>query len=532
MLASSRGAYAAGTPAGTVISSRATGIYTTLAGSRVDTVYSAYVSFVVKQVAVINIVPSSLAKISADGVTVDYALAVTNSGNGTDKFTLSAASSREWLVSVFRDINGNGILDAADSIAGVIAATDSIKADSAFKVIVRVGVPNDESLNGLSDSTIFTAVSQYNAFSSGHATLKTSVQTALINAGSALSVDNNAPAPPGPITYTLTLTNSGASIASNVVVIDNLDARLSYVASTGGGVNIASDSVRWTVPSITAGGSVTLTVTVNVQTHLVPGTVIANAMSISYNDGGLHRNKNTNTVNIGVGNIFSVSISPDSSISSKEPTDSAEYYLTVKNGGNMKDVIELSAASSQPLTWTFFKDVNNNRLLDAGDAALTNTNGKAGVDVDSVAAYDSVHVFAVAVMPSVSVDQTKDITTFTATSSGDGTKTSKAVATTTTNIPVVNLAISVSPPPSQPQPPGAVLTYTISYSNTGHADIDTSYAVGAKVPTSTSYVLGSAKLGTLSVPDSTSLQNGTVSIKTGGLKQSVSGTVQFKVKIN
>ena len=79
----------------------------------------------------------------------------------------------------------------------------------------------------------------------------------------------------------------------------------------------------------------------------------------------------------------------------------------------MKDVIELAAASSQSLSWLFYKDANNNRLLDATDPLLTNTNGKAGVDVDSLAASDSVHIFAVAVIPFVQNDLTKDISTFT-----------------------------------------------------------------------------------------------------------------------
>jgi uncharacterized repeat protein (TIGR01451 family) len=76
-----------------------------------------------------------------------------------------------------------------------------------------------------------------------------------------------------------------------------------------------------------------------------------------------------------------------------------------------------------------------------------------------------------------------------------------------------------------------VLTYTISYSNNGHADIDTSYTVTARVPDSTTFVPGSVKLGVLSLPDSVTVRNGNVSIKTAGLKQSSAGTAEFKVKI-
>ena len=530
-LASFRGANAAGTPAGTVITSRATGTYTTIGGAHTDTVYSAYVSFVVKQIAVVNQLPASLSRNSGDGATVEYGLTVVNSGNGTDKFTIAKVSSRGWQVSLYHDFNGNGALDAADSVAGTITSTDSVKADSSFKMVARVTVPDNELLNGLSDSTLVTAASQFDATKNGNAVLVTHVQTALINTTTSMTVDNATPTPPGPITYTMSITNSGGIAATNVVIADKLDARLSYVGSTNGGVHVAPDSVRWTVGTIAAGGSASITVTVNVQTLLAPGTTIANLMNLTYGDGSLQRNKNSNVVNISVNSSYGVSMSPDSTVATKEPTDTAKCYFTIKNTGNMRDVIELAVVSTQSLSWSFYKDANNNQILDAGDPLLTNTNAKAGVDVDSLAVLDSVHVFAIAVIPFIQTDLTKDVSTFTAQSSGDASKTHTVAATTTIDIPVIAVAISVVPPPSQPQPPGSTLTYTLSFTNTGHADIDTSYTLSARIPDSTSFVLGSAKLGTLSLADTTAVRNGILSVKTGGLKQSASGTVEFKVKI-
>ncbi len=531
MLANSRSANAAGTPAGTVISSRATATYATITGAHTDTVYSAYVTFTVKQLAVVNVLPASLSRNSGDGATVDFGLTVVNSGNGTDKFTLAAVSSRGWQILLYHDFNGNGSLDAADSSAGAITSTDSVKADSSFKIVARTIVPDNEALNGVSDSTTVTSISQFDAAKNANTVLIAHVQTALISTTASLGVDNVTPAPPGPITYTMSITNSGSIAATNVVLADKLDARLTYTGSTNGGVHIGSDSVRWTLGTIAAGGSARVTVTANVQTLLAPGTVIANSMNLTYGDGTLLRNKNSNVVNISVNSSFGVSMSPDSTFATKEPTDTAKYYFTVRNTGNIKDVIELAAVSSQSLSWSFYKDANNNRILDAADPLLTNTNAKAGVDVDSLAALDSVHVFAVAVIPFVLADQTKDLTTFAATSSGDGSKSYSAAARTTIDIPVVSVAISVSPPPTQPQPPGATLTYTLSFTNTGHADIDTSYSISARIPDSTSFVMRSAKLGTLTLADTSAVHNGVLSVKTGGLKQSSSGTVEFKVKI-
>ena len=523
--------FGAGTPAGTIISSRATAIYTTSSGVTIDTVYSSFVLFAVKQGGALNVVPPSLARTSGDGVVVDYPFSVRNSGNGTDKFTLGWSSSHSWQIQLYHDINGNGSLDPSDSAAGIIASTDSVKADSGYTMIARVVVPNVESLNGQVDSAVISATSQFDATKSASGLFRTSVQTAMINTGASLSVDNLVPSPPGPVTFTLSLTNSGLVAATNVVAAEMFDARYSYVSSTGGGIHVSADSVRWVIGSLGPGASLTVSLTLNIQTSTPPGTVIPNSMVVAYSDGANARTKSTNVVNISVGSSFNVMMSPDSIASSKEPTDTVKYYYTVKNAGTLKDVIELAASSTQSLAWTFYRDANNNKTLDAGDPLLTNSNAKAGVDVDSVAAGDSVHIFAVAPVPFVQTDQTKDVTTFTASSSGDATKSHSVVAVTTMNIPVVAVTLSVSPPPSQQQAPGAVLTYTLSYANTGHADIDTSYLVTARIPDSTLYVVGSAKLGTLSLPDSSSVKNGVVSVRTGGLKQSTSGTVQFQVKI-
>ena len=525
-------AFAAGTPAGTVISSRAKAIFTDLSSGAIDSVYSNIVSVTVAQVAAVNVLPASNARSSGDGVSVDYPLSVVNSGNGTDRFSLAGSSPHGWTILLYHDVNGNALLDPAELASGSVSVTDSVKADSSYKLMVLVTIPDNELLNGQSDSTTVAATSQFDGSKASASLIQTNILTARINAGSALSVDNASPNPPGPVVFTFSATNSGLAAATNVLITDKLDPRFTYVSSTNGGAHPSSDSVKWSIPSIGAGASVIVTVALNVPTNLPAGTIIPNVMTIYYLDGTLARTKPSNTVNVGIGNVFGVSIAPDSMVASLEPLDSVKYYFTVKNTGNIKDVVELSSVSSQPLSWSFIRDVNNNHLIDIGDRVLTNTNAKAGVDVDSVATGDSVHVIALALLPMVQFDQTVDATTFTGTSSGNALRTQSSSATTTTNIPVVNVAVSVFPPPTQQPPPGAVLTYTISYSNSGHADIDTSFTLTSPVPNNTKFVLGSAKLGAVSLPDSMAVKNGVVTIKTGMLRKSTSGTAEFKVKID
>jgi len=534
LLASTGNAFASGTPAGTVISSRVKATYTDLAGLTADSAFSNVVSITIAQVAAVNVTPPNGAfTTSSDSVNADYPLTVTNSGNGTDKFTLSKVSSKGWTVLFYKDANGNGLLDASELAAGAITATDSVKEDSVFKVIARVAVPRNSALNNQIDTTTAAATSQFNNSKSAAEVLLTTVHTVnFSNIGNGLTVDNQTPAPGQNVTYTFTFTNNGSVPATGVNLSDLLSGFTFVSATTSqGSFNSTGNPVLWNIGTVNVGGSVTVTITLNVPLSTTSGTVLNNLLSATYTAGTNTFTVSSNSRSITVGTAYGVSISPDSVASAREPQDSVKYYFTLKNTGALKDVIELSAVSSEPLSWTFIRDVNNNHIIDAADVPLTNTNGKAGVDVDSVASGDSVHVFALAILPMVQLDQTKDVTTITATSSANSSKFQSIVALTTTNTPVLTVAISVSPLPSQPQPPGGVLTYTISYANNGHADIDTSYVVTARIPDSTSYVPGSVKLGALSLPDSAAIQNGTVAIKTAGLKQATNGTVQFKVKI-
>jgi uncharacterized repeat protein (TIGR01451 family) len=220
---------------------------------------------------------------------------------------------------------------------------------------------------------------------------------------------------------------------------------------------------------------------------------------------------------------------------SKEPDDSMKYYIALKNTGNKKDVLEMSFSSTQSLAWKFYKDVNDNGVFDGGDGQLTNTNGLAGVDADSVQFSDSVHVFAIAVVPSSATDQATDVTTFTVTSAGDNTKFASVTATTTYAVPVVTVTKNVAPLGNQP--PGQLMTYTISYQNTGHGNAY-NFTVTDSAPDSTTYAPGTIKLNNVAKTDAadadeaTLLSGKNVSVHVGTLAPGASGTILFKITIN
>lgn len=473
-------AFAMGTPAGTVVSSRSKVVYTTASGATSDTLYSNTVSFTVAQIAAVNRTPATNATTtSSDSVNVDYALTITNSGNGTDHFNVTTNSTKGWTVTCYYDANGDGILEPSEVSAGAITATPSLLEDAAYKIMVRIFVPHNASLNGQSDTTTVTATSAFDNTKTTSSVFVTTVNTVnFSNISSGLSVNNASPNAGQNVTYTFTLTNNGSVPATGVSFSDALSG-LTYVSSTTteGTINSSGNPVLFNVGTIAAGASVTVTLTLNVPSGATLGTVYNNAMNVTYTAGSNTFTSTSNGRSVTVGVTRGVSISPTSIASTHEPEDSIRYYFTLKNTGNAKDVLLMSYSSSLSLTWKFYKDVNNNGIYDAGDTQLAVT--------DSVNFSDSLHVIAIAITPVVGTDQTQDVTTFTVTSKGDNTKFQSSIATTTINIAVISLSKVVAPLGNEP--PGTQMTYTVNYANNGHGKAY-NFKIVDGAPDSTTYI--------------------------------------------
>ena len=538
-------AYAVGTPAGTVIQSRSRVVFTTASGATSDTAYSNVVQFTVLQVAGINSTPATNSSTTnGDSVYVTYPLTVTNSGNGTDYFTLTASSSKGWSYAFYHDANGNQVLDAGELSGGSISQTSNVTADSNYKIIVRVFVPRDGSLNGQTDTTTVTIKSGYNVSTTTSAVVKTTVNTAYFSgATSALTISPSNPSPGQNVTYTYTLTNAGSVAATGVAFSDlvNLSQFSVVSGSTTQGTYNGGTPATWSVGTVNPGGSVTVSIVLNVNSGLSNGSILSNTINVTYTVGGNTFTETSNTPSAAVGTVRGVSISPTSLASAKEPEDTVVYAMRVKNTGNAKEILELSYSSGLSYVWTFFKDVNGSGTLDGGDTQLTDTPGSpiTGVDVDSVAANDSVKILARAVVPVASADQDQDVTTFTVKSGADPSKYQNATATTTVNMADVVVNRSVSP--SGNQPPGQVMDFTVTYQNNGHGKAY-NVVLTENEPDSMSYVANSVTINNVAKTDASGDDEVTVTTVGGKKVISISlgtinglsavGTIKYKATIH
>jgi len=517
-------AFASGTPSGTVVSSRSRVIYTTASGANSDTLYSNPITFTVAQNAALNITPPTRSSTtSSDNVNVDYPLSLTNSGNGPDNFNLTASSSRGWTVTLYSDANGNNVLDPAEISAGAITTTGQLKEDSVYKIMVRIVVPHDPTLNGLSDVTTVKGTSVFTSSKTANSALTTTVNTVnFSNIGAGLTVNTASPNAGQNVTYTFTVTNNGAVAATGVSFSDLLSG-LTYVSSTTTEGTVTNGTpVVFTVGTIAPGATVTVTLTLNVPSGAALGTVYNNEMDVTYTAGSNIFTSSSNGQSVTVGVTRGVAINPTSTASTHEPEDSIKYYFTLKNTGNAKDVLLMSYSSSLSLTWKFYKDVNNNGIYQANDTQLAIT--------DSVNFGDNLNVFAISVTPVVGTDQSQDITTFTVTSKGDNTKFQSSIATTTIDIAVISLTKAVAPFGSQP--PGTQMTYTVNYANTGHGKAY-NFVIQDHAPDSTTYVPGTITLNGSPVSDAIGFINGKwINVPVGTVAGGATGNVQFKITIN
>lgn len=119
---------------------------------------------------------------------------------------------------------------------------------------VGQGTPNAVyNFPGAGEQFIFLGVENCGSFAADLRTLKlrttTTPDLAITKTGPATAIAGT------PITYTLTITNSGATTATGLLVLDDLPAGATYVS----GGTLTNNNVRWTIPALAGFGTVTET---------------------------------------------------------------------------------------------------------------------------------------------------------------------------------------------------------------------------------------------------------------------------------
>ena len=173
------------------------------------------------------------------GGSIVYAQTITNNGNSTlTTVAISSSNSASGFTSVvYADLNGNGVLDPAEVLAGPITNITSLAAGASQKVLVQVFAPLGATA-GTTNATVVTASGKdpSNVTVSGSATDTTTViagslsiqKLQSLTAGSGYASANLSAKPGTKVYYQITVTNTGTVPVLSVVINDATPASTTY----------------------------------------------------------------------------------------------------------------------------------------------------------------------------------------------------------------------------------------------------------------------------------------------------------------
>lgn len=540
--------FAAGTPAGTVISNFAIGNYKDANGNSLPQVTSNTVTTTVAQVAGVDVTPASGAQNGGPGQTIAYPVTITNNGNGSDNLTLALDTSGlpvGWTGAVYYDANGDGVLQQSEMDAGPVIQTGTLAADATFKVIVSV-TSSAVTVSGDAGAVTLTATSTFDTNVSDSGTFTTTIAAAVVSPSK--SVNPASPQSGDVITYTILGGNSGNDTAFNAVFRDTIPANTTYIANSvtlngasqtdvadGDVTTVSGGVVTINRGDVAPGVTGTIAFQVQVNAGVTAGTSVGNVAVVNYEspEGNAQPTASSNTSTFTVSASAGVSVTPDSIHTDQQTGDTNLHPFTVTNTGNSNDTFEL-VSWGKYWVWEIWRDLDGNEIIDDGDYQITDTDGDGAPDTGDIVPGGTQSFIARTTIPPGSPDGQLGLHIVTATSSVDPTISDTSKKTTAVHAPVLTLAKSVAP--TGDQPPGTVLTYTTTYTNSGSGPATVVVLVD-QIPANTTYVPGSIKVDGVAVTDAddgdfAKFEAGSVVVSFPTLGALTSGTFSFQVTIN
>src|SRR5512139_1647441 len=537
LLASSPGTARAAPAAGTVIGNQATAEYRDAANT-LRTATSNLVQTTVSQVKSFTLTAPG-ARTAAAGQTVYYPHTITNTGNGTDTYALNAPATGGAFTHTgpgpgpvyYLDADGNGVPDNFTPIT----TTGPIAAGAIFRFVVAGTVPGGTA-NGLA-GTMTVSVTDTNAAPTTLTNLDTTtVANSAVNVTKSLSVASGPSPNAGPITVTLSYTNSGSVAATNLVLRDLIPAGMTYVANSGrwsvtgpgvtltdldvldqGGVvydyNVsAANTVTATIANVPAGFSGTLTFGVAIASGVAPGFVNNTAQFQTTTQAST----NTNTASyqvLRVADVVANGSTANSTNGTGEPVtigsaaagSTFSFTNVIWNRGNAADtfVISMAGQASWPAgtTFTLLQSDGVTSLIANTTPSIPVYAGSCppGFEADAANQRCGYRVILRVQLPVAAAGGPLSITK-TATSSFDNTKTDTVVDTLTliaaNSVDLTNNSAGPAAPgagatgatvittnPVVPSTTGAVTTrFRLYVNNTGSINDSFNLAVGPLTP--------------------------------------------------
>ena len=440
-------AQAAAPLAGTSIGNQASASYVDQANVTRN-VTSNLVTTIVQQVAALTL-QQNLSKTVTAGSQVSYPLTLTNTGNGTDTYSLAQTQTGAFAftsLTFYADANGDGVADNTTPIT----ATTALASGGVFRFVAVGNVPTTAT-SGQVDTMVVTAASVLTPATTATVTDITTVTTnAVINVNKSMSAISGA-SPSAGYTVTLTYSNTGNTAATAVSLVDALPAGMVYVANSGRwsvtgstvltdatgaaqgtsptiDYSVTSNTVTGIINTVAAGQSGTVTFQVDIAASLTAGA-LNNTATYAYNDGvAAVPAVNTNTFVFTINQSTSLSFTGQT-IASAAQGSTVTFNNILTNTSNAADSFDIAVGTGFPAgtAYTLYKS--------DGVTPLVDTNGNSTPDTGLVTAGATYTVVLKVTLPAGATGGPYSVAK-TATSKFDPTKT--AVATDTLTVIAAN----------------------------------------------------------------------------------------------
>ncbi len=329
----------------------------------------------------VMVVPPTATKSGRSGTPVTYTLRVTNTGNITDTFQVTAGGNT-WPV----------VTPLGPGTGPVVVAVGPLAAGAGGEIEIMVMIPAD-AVNGATDTVTMTVTSQGDPSRSATSVLTTTVDDTYYGLSLAPSTANEANVPGLPVFYTLQVHNTG-----------NLTDTFDVTASGHTWTTTISPTA---VISLAAKARSNTVVSVD-----IPDDALAGAMDtvlVTATSRGDGTQSATATLTTTASTVYSLTLHLTADALSGAPGTTVTYMLQVTNTGNITDTFNVTVGGQ---TWPTTPTPTS--------PVPAHTMSKVMVTVDIPA--------------NASVGAT-DVATVTITSQGDATQSATTTLTTTASPP-------------------------------------------------------------------------------------------------
>jgi uncharacterized repeat protein (TIGR01451 family) len=327
-------------------------------------------------------------------------------------------------------------------------------------------------------------------------------------------VANTIEADPGDnITYTLTYTNSGSGIATDVVVTDTIPTDTTFAGSDPIHNTSSNGTYTWYIGTVGAFSSGTITITVTVNAGVSDGTVLVNYGTLDYDDSnGNPYSQESDYANVTI-TAPVMSISKTADTSTANPGDQITYTILFVNSGTgnatnvwINDTIpaDTTLVSTSPA----FDYQDNDEYMWNFDVVEGGTN----VSITIIVQVDAGTPDQTLLHNTVTLDYFDD--------NGNPLDTESAYADVVVTAPVMSITKTADRTTANPDD---TIIYTITYYNSG-TGWATLVTITDTIPADTTFVN--------STPGANSSVDDTYTWNIGNVPPNGSGVIEIEVKVD